>query len=136
MNHVKAAKKGTYLSAPSDVVKAKAYSVGSSTEYFISGTQRSKKDSVSTTVTICKDSGYLATPLCTSTTKKSGTLRPYIPNSKVGDISKELPHYYCNLHNTDIKTYPIDPKKKLIPYVAPVVTPPVVTPSDNNEDGE
>ena len=61
------------------------------------------------TVEICSSSGYLATPSCTDTETKSGIMRPYVPNDKVGDIGSELPHYYCNLHNPDPDSYPTEP---------------------------
>ena len=36
-------------------------------------------------------------------------MRPYVPNDKVKDIKKELPHYYCNEHNVNPEVYPVDP---------------------------
>lgn len=123
MNQIPNAKKGSYKGAPSNVVSSTAYSKGRASEYFIAGTQRSKKDSVRKTVTVCSQSGYLATPLCPNAIAKSGIQRPYIPSTKVGDYKSELPHYYCNRHNNDTITYPIKPGLKLHTYTPPVVEP-------------
>ena len=40
-------------------------------------------------------------------------MRPYIPSPRVGDIGKELPHYYCNQHNPNTSTYPVKPGSKV-----------------------
>lgn len=78
-------------------------------EYFIKGTEPTEYDNVHKTVTACSYTGYLATPLCPSTYSRFGVMRPYAVNPVVGDIEYELPHYYCQLHNPDPGTYPIDP---------------------------
>ncbi len=51
-------------------------------------------------------------------------MRPYIPNSKVGDIGSELPHYYCNAHNPDPDSYPVEPGKDVTIVKEPVAPPP------------
>ncbi|HVI41939.1 MAG TPA: penicillin-binding transpeptidase domain-containing protein, partial [Anaerovoracaceae bacterium] len=90
-------------------------------EYFIKGTEPTTTDNVHVAVTICSDSGYLATPYCPNTVSKVFVKRPYTVDPNVGDYSYEQPSYYCNLHNPDISQYPIDPKLTLSP--------------DNNWDG-
>lgn len=65
-------------------------------EYFVKGTAPTEVDNSHVSVTICTDSGYLATPLCVH------------KQSKAIDGSFEVPRYYCNLHNPDSSTYPID----------------------------
>ena len=50
-------------------------------------------------------------------------MRPYIPNGKVGDIKNELPHYYCNAHNPDPNSYPVEPGKD-VTIVDPIAPPP------------
>ena len=79
-------------------------------EYFVKGTEPTESDNVHKYVTACSYTGYLATPYCTATYSRFGTMRPYAVNPSVGDISYELPHYYCNLHNPDPSRYPIDPQ--------------------------
>jgi penicillin-binding protein 1A len=78
-------------------------------EYFISGTQPKTTDNVHTYVTVCSESGYLATPACHSTKTVLGVKRPYMVSSSVGDKSYEVPHYYCNIHNTNPSIYPVNP---------------------------
>ncbi|HPO05393.1 MAG TPA: hypothetical protein PLV37_07750, partial [Bacillota bacterium] len=34
-----------------------------------------------------------------------------------GDIEYEAPHYYCNLHNPDPHSYPINPNLSIQPYI-------------------
>lgn len=97
---------GCYLgempSAPGNVV-----SVGG--EYYVSGTQSGivSKNDVSKKVTICSDSGYLATPECKHTEEK--TFYGY------GDDKSKAPEYYCHLHNKDVNAYPIAPGETLAP---------------------
>ena len=97
---------GCYLgempSAPGNVV-----SVGG--EYYVSGTQSGivSKNDVSKKVTICSDSGYLATPECKHTEEK--TFYGY------GDDKSKAPEYYCHLHNKDVNAYPIAPGETLVP---------------------
>jgi hypothetical protein len=75
-------------------------------DYFIKGTKPSKITTGQKKVEICEDTGYLATPWCPHTEKKSVV-------SVNGGESKDMPEYYCNKHNIKPKKYPIDPKKKL-----------------------
>lgn len=77
-------------------------------EYFIKGTQPTQTDNIHTFVTICGDSGYLATPLCTNRVSAFGVQRPYIPDPSVGDINYEVPHYYCFIHNPNPEVYPVN----------------------------
>ena len=134
MSQVNGAYGSSYSPAPSNVVSVKidtksgllateASGSHTRTEYFTSGTQPTESDTVHQTADICTDSGYLATPSCDNVETKSGIMRPYIPNSKVGDIKSELPHYYCNKHNPDPKEYPADPDKKVTIVVKPVLPP-------------
>lgn len=106
MNQIDGAKQGSYKSAPSNVI----YSGG---EYFISGTQGgvgSIKD-LEEEVTICTETGYLATPDCPHT-KKVG----YLDWGNDDGEDGEMPKYYCYKHNTDPKKYPISPKETYVPY--------------------
>ena len=41
----------------------------------------------------------------------------------VGDYGKELPHYYCNLHNPNPDVYPTAPGKKVTIVEEPIVEP-------------
>ena len=147
MSQVNGAYGGSYPSAPSNVVSAKidtksgllateASGSHTRTEYFTSGTQPTEADTAHKTADICKDSGYLATPSCDNTESKSGIVRPYIPNTKVGDYKNELPHYYCNQHNPDPKEYPADPDKKVTIVVKPVEPPKEEKPEDSENDGD
>jgi len=109
MNQITAAKQGSYKSAPSNVI----YSGG---EYYIAGTQGgvgSIKD-LEKEVTICTDTGYLATPDCPHT-KKVGFLDWGNEDGKDG----EMPKYYCYKHNADPEKYPVSPKEKYEPFVKP-----------------
>lgn len=123
------AKGGTYSSRPSNVVSAKIdtttgqLATGESkkirTEYFTAGTAPTKASVPDISVTVCSESGYLATPYCPDTYSKSG----YSGEVTTDENGKELPQHYCNLHNTDPETYPIDPDEELYPYVPPVTEP-------------
>lgn len=141
MSQIEGAYGGSYSSKPSNVTSVKidtksgllaTENSGSNvrTEYFTTGTQPTEKDTAHKTVKICKDTGYLATPSCSNVQSKSGILRPYIPNKKVGDIKSELPHYYCNAHNPDPSEYPAEPGKAIT-----IVTKPTLPPSQSNDDG-
>lgn len=153
MSQIDGAYGGSYSSAPSNVVSAKidtksgllaTEASGSNvrTEYFTSGTQPTESDTAHKTVQICKDTGYLATPSCSNVETKSGITRPYIPNNKVGDISNELPHYYCNAHNPDPSTYPAEPGKTVTIVTKPALPPEqpsdddVVDDSDDDDDND
>ncbi|MGI6751910.1 MAG: transglycosylase domain-containing protein [Anaerovoracaceae bacterium] len=74
-------------------------------EYFIRGTVPSKygvprtsgdEEDGSKTVTICADTGCLATPYC-----KNRLSRTY--------MAEEKPSYYCHLHNLNPDDYPVTP---------------------------
>jgi penicillin-binding protein 1A len=93
---------GEYPEMPDNVVKA---SVSGMSDYFIKGTKPDRITTGSDSVKICKDSGYLATPWCPHTEKKTFTSVNGGPDDK--------PKYYCNMHNIKPKKYPIDPDKKL-----------------------
>lgn len=77
-------------------------------EYFIAGTQPTRTDNLRTAVRICSETGFLATPECTFTAEKVGILRPYFITG-VADITFEVPHYYCPLHNSNPSVYAVDP---------------------------
>jgi len=77
-------------------------------EFFIKGTEPARTDSIHVIVNVCNDSGYLATPECTNISSKLGIRRPY-DITNVGDLNYEVPHYYCNLHNSNPSIYPVNP---------------------------
>lgn len=78
-------------------------------EYFIKGTEPTEADNVHQSITACSYTGYIATPMCSATYARFGTMRPYVVDIEVSDLAYELPHYYCPLHNPDPLSYPIDP---------------------------
>lgn len=91
-------------------------------EYFVTGTVPTDVDDVHVSVAVCADSGFLATPYCRNSENKVMIRRPEgsVLSSggyTVGDIDYEAPRYYCNLHNPDPSSYPIDPDKQLTPFV-------------------
>ena len=105
---------GSYPQQPSDVI-----SIGG--HYFIKGTetglasldgiQKELEEHKAKKVTICEDSGMLATPWCTN-----------LVETEFEDGKDErIPKYHCPLHNKDAKKYPIAPDAKL-------------PDNDNNED--
>ncbi|MCL1809447.1 MAG: transglycosylase domain-containing protein [Clostridiales bacterium] len=113
---------GSFASAPSNVTSATVDTMSGKapsdisaldprgtvrSEYFINGTQPTAIDDIHTYVSICSKTGYLATPLCTELTSAFGVQRPYFPDPAVGDISYEVPHLYCFLHNPDMAEYPV-----------------------------
>jgi penicillin-binding protein 1A len=83
-------------------------------EYFIRGTEPTTTDNVHVSVSVCAESGYLATPYCPGVSRVF-VKRPYPVDPHVGDIAYEQPSYYCNLHNPNVTQYPIDPGKTLSP---------------------
>ncbi|MBR3786412.1 MAG: transglycosylase domain-containing protein, partial [Firmicutes bacterium] len=99
MDQIDGAKKGSYPGAPSNVV----YSGG---EYYISGTKGGvpKKKDLEKKLTVCEDTGYLATPNCPDTEKKKFL--------NYGDAKKKIPKVYCHKHNPDPGKYPISKNKK------------------------
>lgn len=105
---------GSYPQQPSDVI-----SIGG--HYFIKGTEtglaslngikKELEEHKAKKVTICEDSGMLATPWCTN-----------LVETEFEDGKDErIPKYHCPLHNKDAKKYPIAPDAKL-------------PDNDNNED--
>ncbi len=154
MSQIDGAKTGSYSSRPDNVVSAKidtksgmlaSEESGRSvrTEYFTSGTAPTEHDNVHQTIEVCADTGYRATPSCPDTEERSGVMRPYVPNDKVGDIKSELPHYYCNVHNPDPDSYPTEPGKKVTIVKEPATKPdeedkPVVAPpeEDSGDDSD
>lgn len=77
-------------------------------DYFVRGTVPTRVINAYKNVTVCLDSGYLATPWCTNVAYKSGTSRGYNVDHP-GASSTEVPHYYCPFHNYDLQAYPVDP---------------------------
>ncbi|GAB1476604.1 hypothetical protein MASR2M70_14400 [Bacillota bacterium] len=110
-------------------------------EYFTAGTVPTATDDIHVSVTICNVSGSLATPYCTNVQNKVMTRRPEgsvttYGDYTVGDIEFEAPHYYCNLHNPDPSSYPIDPSKQLQPYIPQENTiPPWIDGGNGNGNG-
>ena len=121
MNQIDGAKQGSYKGMPSNVIS-------SGGEYYISGTQGGigSLDDLEKEVTICTDSGYLATPSCQHTKKVTYT--------SYGDEAQEIPKYYCNLHNPDTKKYPISPDETLEPQ-DPIKPPEEEEPEEPPEEG-
>ena len=76
-------------------------------EYYIDGTQTGQKNLKDLTqkLTICTESGYLATPSCKNTEEKE-----FI---NYGESAKTIPKYYCYLHNPDVSQYPVEPGKEV-----------------------
>ncbi|NLY82555.1 MAG: hypothetical protein GX078_07245, partial [Clostridiales bacterium] len=108
MNQIPAAKEGSYKDMPSNVVS-------SGGEYYTAGTAGSPTlSSLKKTVTICSDTGFLATPNCPNTKQMTGFDLPY--DSDKTNLGT-LPKYYCNIHNTDVNAFPISPNTKLVPFV-------------------
>ena len=142
MNQIPGVASGTYSAKPSNVIsvsidtKSGLLATDASgsdvrTEYFTKGTQPTETDTLHQTMDVCSESGYQATPSCPNVETKSGILRPYTPNKRVADIGKELPHYYCNLHNPDPDVYKV--KKGLD---VTIVQPGEVTDPDEPGEGE
>ncbi len=106
MDQIEGAKQGSYKSMPSNVI----YSGG---EYYISGTQGGvgSIEELEEEVTICTDTGYLATPDCPNTKKVS-----YLDWGNEDEEDGEIPEYYCYMHNTDPEKYPISPNETYVPY--------------------
>ena len=119
---------GSFPSAPDDVISVAVDTISGRlpselsalddrgtvrNEYFIKGTEPKTTDNIHVMTTICADSGYLATPYCPNAIKKVMVKRPYPVNPHVADYGYEQPQYYCNLHNPDPATYPIDPNQTL-----------------------
>ena len=130
------AKGGTYSKRPSNVVTATIDTKTGQlvtpstkkkrTEYFTKGTQPKKAAISEVSVTLCSESGYLATPDCPDTYVKTG----YATEPPVDEEGNELPHYYCNLHNPDAETYPPDPD---VPFT-PIKPDPGTDPTPGDDD--
>lgn len=105
MDQIPECKEGSYKSQPDNVI----YTAG---EYFISGTQSGlvSKDSLYKKYKVCAESGDLPTPQC----KHLKEVKYSIFDSKSSDGSSSKPKYYCNIHNSNVNKYPINPKKKLV----------------------
>lgn len=90
---------GSYKAAPSNVVSVAG-------EYYINGTQSglvSISDVQMEEVSICTDTGYLATPDC-----------PHVKTEEM--MGADIPEYYCYMHNADPESYPISPDETLVPF--------------------
>lgn len=106
-------------------------------EYFVIGTAPKEVDDVHVSVTICADSGYLATPYCPNQQTKVLVNRPEgavttYGEFTVSDIAYEAPDHYCNLHNPDSSSYPIDPNTINNPFGGESPSEPEVPITDNN----
>lgn len=122
MSQVTRAKGGTYSEKPDNVVSAtfdassgllpdkKSKSKYTRTDYFTKGTVPTESGSYYKTVKVCTETGLLATPGCPETKKMTGFDFPY--ERKSTKKNKNLPQYYCHMHNTDPEKYPVDPKYK------------------------
>lgn len=129
MGQIDNAKGGSYSKRPSNVVTATIdtktgqlateESKKTRKEYFTEGTQPTKAAVPDISVLVCSESGYLATPYCTDIYSVSG----YDGETQIDEDGNELPQHYCNLHNTDPISYPIDPEVELQPFVPPVIEP-------------
>ena len=100
MNQVTDGMKGSFPEPPDDVV----YYGG---EYFVDGTQYGAVIMANENgwveekeITICKDSGFQATPWCTHTEKK--TMK----------ANEDAAKYYCPLHNKDTDKYKISKEER------------------------
>ncbi len=118
---------GSYKSKPSNVISVSIDTISGKlpsslssldprrtvrSEYFIKGTEPKTTDNVHSYVTVCSETGYLATPSCPSTRKVLGVKRPYTVNHSVADIGYEVPHSYCPVHNPDPGKYPVSSSGK------------------------
>ena len=105
-------------------------------EYFIAGTQPTRTDNLHTAVRICSETGFLATPECPFTAEKVGVMRPY-GITGVGDITHEVPHYYCPLHNSNPTVYALDPSGAPTYYFeGAVLTEQGIPGQDDNDDDQ
>lgn len=93
-------------------------------EKFVAGTVPAESDDSHVVVTVCAETGYLATPFCHDMAHKVCIVRPggqswekIIAESQFTDYNREsiedakydAPDYYCPLHNPDPESYPISP---------------------------
>ncbi len=93
-------------------------------EYFVKGTVQGGAEDFHKEVTICAETGYLATPECEHTATKMGIVRPggsswekvivesglrSLGVSAEPDAKLDAPDYYCPIHNPNPVAYPISP---------------------------
>jgi len=93
-------------------------------EIFIKGTVPGETDDSHKTITVCAETGYLATPYCTNIVQKVGIVRPggtswerYVVENHFSGLTRDsepdakydAPEYYCPVHNPDHGTYPVSP---------------------------
>ena len=128
--------RGDFVTATVDKYSGKYSAYTSETsalsEIFIAGTQPGANDSDDgiglTTVNVCAESGYLATPSC-PTTQIVGNVRPggiswekqlaqfkatmgdklKLTVEDMPDASMDAPDFYCPFHNPDPSAYPVSP---------------------------
>ncbi len=106
MSQINNALGGTYSSRPSNVVTA---NVNKRTEYFTAGTEKNAGAGGGfTKVTICTETGLLATPDCPHTKTMSG----FQADKEKNEISGTLPTTYCYKHNYNPDKYPVSDKNK------------------------
>ena len=93
-------------------------------ETFIAGTVPTEKDDAHVMVSVCADTGYLATPYCMDIVNKLAVVRPggsswekvlsdYKMNTmglkSLPDAIYDAPDFYCPIHNPDTASYPVSP---------------------------
>lgn len=93
-------------------------------EIFIEGTVPAESDDAHVVVSVCADTGYLATPYCPNAVSKLAVIRPggmswekslvtYTMNTmglrSIPDAIYDAPEYYCPEHNPDPSSYPVSP---------------------------
>ncbi|MCQ2560770.1 MAG: transglycosylase domain-containing protein [Clostridia bacterium] len=92
-------------------------------DIFIKETVPSEPDDCHVSVTVCGDTGYLATPTCPRQVNKVAIVRPggeswekivatSIKNSNIKampDAAYDAPEYYCPVHNPTTTVYPVSP---------------------------
>jgi penicillin-binding protein 1A len=118
-------------------------------DIFIKGTVPSEQDDAHVTVTVCAETGYLATPYCSHTVNKLAVIRPggmswektlaTYPMSSVSirsipDAIYDAPDYYCPVHNPDPAFYPVSPLASEQKDSNPLDMDPVETPN-GSENG-
>lgn len=94
---------GSLPSQPSSVINVNG-------EYFISGTEEGvvfKSEEKTIDGTFCTESGYLATPWCTSVVEESV------------EASDPRTQYYCPIHNQDTEKYPTEQGDPEDPWIKP-----------------
>lgn len=126
------AMKGDFVTATVDKMSGKLPSALSSadprqtliSEIFIAGTVPSEEDDAHVVVSVCADTGYLATPYCSNIVNRLAVIRPggnswekvlaeYKMNTmtinSIADAIYDAPDYYCPIHNGDVNSYPVSP---------------------------